>query len=149
MVGRLWCVWNIIFLTRNLFEWCVLSVWHGDVVMLWLSTDNNIGDDGATLLSKSLSHLTQLTHLNLSSEWFGWLWLVTIGCDWLWLRTGNRIKADGATSLSQSLSHLTQLTNLNLGGEWFGWMWCCDVIGCDVVIDWVQLTILEMMEQHH
>ena len=33
-----------------------------------MSTGNNIGDEGVNALSQCLPHLTQLTHLGLSSE---------------------------------------------------------------------------------
>ena len=37
-------------------------------MMCDVCTDNYIGDEGSNALSHCLTHLTQLTHLNLSSE---------------------------------------------------------------------------------
>ena len=46
--------------------WCVVcGVW---CVVCDVSTDNNIRAEGAKALSRSLTHLTQLTHFDLSGE---------------------------------------------------------------------------------
>ena len=72
------------------WAWVVSDLVDCDVVIgcdwLLLSTGNGIGADGATSLSQSLSHLTQLTNLDLSCEWFGWMWCCNC-CDvvLLWL----------------------------------------------------------------
>ena len=43
---------------------CVM--WRG--VCACVSTGNDIGDEGAKALSQCMTHLTQLTHLDLSGE---------------------------------------------------------------------------------
>ena len=47
---------------------CMYVCMYVCVCVCVMSTDNDIGVKGATALSQCLPHLTQLTHLNLSSE---------------------------------------------------------------------------------
>ena len=85
------------------------------------STDIDIGERGATLLSESLKSNTTLTALDLSSkdkrrrtkdvhQQFTIFPL-------LFTTTGNNIGDTGATSLSEGLKSNTTLTLLNLSSE--------------------------------
>ena len=89
-----------------------------------MSTDNNIGDEGANVLSQYLTQLTQLTHLNFSSKCcaFNVILGVCDVCDVcdvcnVCVSIVNKIGYEGTKALSQCLPHLTQLTYLNLSSE--------------------------------
>ena len=118
------------------------------------STDNNIGDTGATSLSESLKSNTTLTELNLRSEYrrrhtkdIHQQFTLFLS---LFTSIGNKIGYTGATSLSKSLKSNTTLTELNLS--------CEDKrrytkdIHQQVTLPFSshqQTTTLETQEQHH
>ena len=86
-------------------------------------TDNNIGAEGARLMSEALKTNTTLTTLNLSCE----QGKTKRQCEWhddvvqmqhnTTQQTGNRIGAEGAGLMSEALKTNTTLTTLNLGSE--------------------------------
>ena len=83
------------------------------------STDNKIGERGATSLSESLKLNAALAELGLWSEYKrrhtnGIHHQFTL---FLCIHKENDIGDTGATSLSESLKSNTTLTKLNLGGE--------------------------------
>ena len=47
---------------------CILMCYLCVMCDVWVSTGNDIGDEGTKALSQCLSHLTHLTHLNLHGE---------------------------------------------------------------------------------
>ena len=85
------------------------------------TTDNNIGEEGATSLSESLKTNTTLTKLNLGGEEKKKTHKrhsSTIhSFPFLFTSTENKIGDTGATSLSESLKSNTTLTELDLTGE--------------------------------
>ena len=86
---------------------------------LFSSTDNEIGDTGATSLSESLKSNTTLTRFNLSCEDIRKKTQKDIHKQFtlVLLTTDNKIGERGATSLSESLKSNTTLTELDLNGE--------------------------------
>ena len=85
------------------------------------STDNKIGDTGATSLSEALKSNTALTKLDLSREdkikKTHERHSSTIHSSFFFALTDNNIRDTGATSLSESLKSNTALTELNLWSE--------------------------------
>ena len=109
-----------------------IDVLFGDVshlmcdVLMYVSTDNNIGVEGVKVLSQCLSHLSQLTHLDLSGECVHIGVLLDVWCALchidvpdvlMYVSTDDDIGYEGVNALSQCLAHLTQLTHLDLSGE--------------------------------
>ena len=80
---------------------------------LWfVSTGNNIGIEGARVLSQSLPHLPQLRQLGLGCECINVTWLCNLVVSHrfvMCVSTVNNIELDGAKALSQCLPQLTQL----------------------------------------
>ena len=102
--------------------WCVMPHWWS---VMCVSTVNYIGIEGAKALSQCLTHLTQLTHLDLSSEYWCLTWCVwCMMYDATLICTANTIGVEGASALSQCLHHLTQLTHLDLRSECVYWFMC-------------------------
>ena len=85
------------------------------------STENNIGDTGATSLSDALKSNTTLSNLNLDSEdKRNNTQMASISGSFfpiLIQSTDNNIGETGATSLSDVLKSNTTLMKLNLGSE--------------------------------
>ena len=99
---------------------------------MYVSTGNHFGIKGADSLSQCLTHMTQLTHLNLSGECAHFncysvvcdVWCHIDVCD-VCVSTVNKIGIEGAKALSRCLPNLTQLTYLDLSGECATWcVWC-------------------------
>ena len=99
--------------------------WHPSTnhsSILIKSTDNNIGDTGATSLSEALKSNTTLTQLNLWCEHKKKQHANGINQQSLLFhshkKTGNKIGETGRTSFSEALKSNTTLTKLNLWNEW-------------------------------